>query len=86
MHLKRRDFIRLTAGSAAGAAAFYGGASFASPQGTGKTSPLQSLKPMISDIVPITLEERLSRIEKAQRLLVDNKIEVSAGGPAKGPW
>jgi len=31
---------------------------------------------MTDDVVPITLEERLSRIQKAQRLMVENKIEA----------
>src|SRR6185503_104083 len=66
MTLKRREFI-LTAGrAAAGTALLSGVTAF-------KSSHLQ---PMTGDIAPITLEERLTRIEKARRLMVDSKIEA----------
>ncbi len=35
-----------------------------------------NLLPMTDDVVPITLQERLARIEKAQRLLIENKIDA----------
>jgi Xaa-Pro dipeptidase len=35
---------------------------------------IRALKPMISGVAPITDEERRGRIEKAQRLMVENKI------------
>jgi Xaa-Pro dipeptidase len=77
MSLKRRDFIRLSAGSAAlTSSVFYGMPSFASPAATPKGTILDKLKPMTDDIVPITIEERKSRIEMAQRLMVENKIEA----------
>ncbi|WP_431215366.1 hypothetical protein ACQ86N_12095 [Puia sp. P3] len=31
---------------------------------------------MTGDVVPITVEERQARIQKAQRLMVENKIEA----------
>jgi len=37
---------------------------------------LQDLKPMTDDALPITVEERMARVEKAQRLMVENKIEA----------
>jgi Xaa-Pro dipeptidase len=43
---------------------------------SGGNSPMDKLKPMTDGIVPISKEERESRIEKAQRLMVDNKIEA----------
>lgn len=75
MTLKRRDFIKLSAGTTAGAAFL------ASCTSTGETtvksdSPLDKLKPMTADVKPITLAERESRIEKAQRLMVENNIEA----------
>jgi len=74
MSLKRRSFLRLTAGrAAAGAALFHGLSAFTKTAGA---SVLDDLRPMTDDVVPITLEERLSRIQKAQRLMVENKIEA----------
>jgi Xaa-Pro dipeptidase len=37
---------------------------------------LDSLKKMTDDVVPISLQERLRRIEKAQRLMTENKINA----------
>ncbi|MEQ8425472.1 MAG: M24 family metallopeptidase, partial [Cyclobacteriaceae bacterium] len=74
MTLKRRDFIKLSAGSTAGAALLAGcttPAATASPEG-----PMDKLKSMTTDIKPITKEERESRIEKAQRLMTENKIKA----------
>src|SRR5258708_1614767 len=34
------------------------------------------LQPMTGDIVPITVEERQARIQKAQRLMLENKLEA----------
>ncbi|MEP2669492.1 MAG: Xaa-Pro peptidase family protein [Cyclobacteriaceae bacterium] len=75
MALKRRDFIKLSAGSTAGAA-FLTSCTSSTETTTPSNSPLDKLKPMTSDVKPITVAERESRIEKAQRLMVDNKIEA----------
>ena len=37
---------------------------------------LSTLKPMTDGITPITVEERLARIDKARRLMVDNRIDA----------
>lgn len=76
MSLKRRDFIKKSAASA-GAATMFGSFSLgASPIPTkGDFQPLD-LKSMVEDIVPISVEERKRRIEKAQRLMVENKIKA----------
>jgi len=72
-HLKRRDFIKLSAGSTAGAALLVG---CSTPAATPtSSSPLDNLKNMTSDIQPITKEERINRLEKAQKLMIENKIE-----------
>ena len=72
MTLKRRDFIRHSAGKAAlGAALFQGLSSF---RKIDTKNTLSHLRPMTDDIVPITLEERIIRIQKAQRLMTENKI------------
>src|SRR4051812_26054322 len=76
MSLKRRDFIRLTAvNAAAGSAMIYGLSSFTSASAI-KPSVLDNLKPMTSDIVPITVQERENRIAKVQRLMIENKMEA----------
>lgn len=71
MSIKRREFLRLSAGNAAllyGFPAVLGTASGADP------AALQQLRSMTGDVVPITLEERKTRIEKAQRLMTENNI------------
>ncbi len=72
MSIKRRDFIRLSAGTAAGTSLLYYISSCAKPKGT----PMDDLKSMTDNVVPITVQEREARIEKAQRLMVENKIEA----------
>ena len=69
MSLKRRDFIRLSAGSTllAGLPAFKNPAAGTSPD------PLQHL---LADVQPITTEERLTRIEKARKLMTENNISA----------
>ena len=54
--------------------ALLGTTSCAAPVALPKSTPMDLLKSMTEDIVPITVQEREARIEKAQRLMVDNKI------------
>jgi Xaa-Pro dipeptidase len=68
MSLKRRDFLRLSAGSSM----MVGMSSFT----RFKDTPLEDLKPMTNDVVPISTAERLTRIEKARKLMAENKIEA----------
>jgi Xaa-Pro dipeptidase len=76
MSLKRRDFIKLSAGGAATGAAMFSGMTAFSP-GTNNKYPLSNgLRKMTDDVVPISLQERLSRIEKAQRLMTENNIHA----------
>ncbi|GAB1444866.1 MAG: aminopeptidase P family protein [Cyclobacteriaceae bacterium] len=75
MTLKRRDFIKLTAGTTAGVALLAGCSTPASTPPP-SSSPLDKLQSMTKDIVPISKAERESRIEKAQRLMTENKIEA----------
>src|SRR5215475_5134777 len=44
----------------------------------GQTVPgsIQSLKPMLDGVQPITNEERAARIEKARRLMRENKLDA----------
>ena len=39
-------------------------------------APIRALKPMTDGIVPITLDERRARIEKARRLMAENGIDA----------
>jgi Xaa-Pro dipeptidase len=68
MRIKRSDFIRFSAASTV----FLGLSSFRRPQKTA----LDDLQPMTADITPITTEERLTRIAKAQKLMAENKMEA----------
>src|SRR6195952_2397334 len=70
MSLQRRDFLRLSAGSSM----LFGLSSFTKLKGS--RSPLDDLKSMTDDVVPITTAERLTRIEKAKKLMAENKIEA----------
>jgi Xaa-Pro dipeptidase len=78
MSLDRRNFLKLSAGVAASTCLL------ASCEGPEKeesekqkaASPLAALKPMTGGVVPITDEERMARIEKARKLMAENKIDA----------
>ncbi len=75
--MKRRDFIRasaVTAGSATVLSSLNGCAE--APKQVESKSPLDDLKSMMEGVAPITLDERKARLEKAQRLMTDNKIDA----------
>src|SRR5579871_5072859 len=76
MTIKRRDFIRLSAGTAAVGTAIIAGVNACAAEPKVPASPMDKLKSMTDDIVPITVQEREGRIEKAQRLMTENKIEA----------
>jgi Xaa-Pro dipeptidase len=76
MKLKRRDFISASAVAAA-TSMIAGMNACASDTGKQDEKPLpDTLLSMTGDVVPITLEERKARIEKAQRLLTEQKMEA----------
>ncbi len=54
------------------------GAVLAKPQLSRADTPesIKALKPMLDGVVPITDEERKSRIEHARKLMIDNKIDA----------
>ncbi|HEX7333767.1 MAG TPA: Xaa-Pro peptidase family protein [Pyrinomonadaceae bacterium] len=68
----RRDFLRLSAGMA-GAALL--GNSITYAQST-QPEPIRRLQRMTQNVVPITVEERKGRIEKAQRLMREQRIDA----------
>ena len=76
MSLSRRNFIRNSVATA-GAVTIMSGMEGCSPAPeTASSNPLDNLKSMTNDIVPISVEERQGRIAKAQRLMVENKIDA----------
>jgi Xaa-Pro dipeptidase len=70
--IKRRDFIRASAGI--GAAAVVSGMTSNAYAQSKSSSSFDDLKPLADKVTPISVEERKARIEKAQRLMVENKI------------
>lgn len=73
MNMKRRAFLNK---SALGAGATFLIGANACTSDKEKSSVLDDLQSMTTDVVPITLEERKHRIEKAQRLMVENGISA----------
>ena len=82
MSIKRREFLTFSVG-AAGALGATGGL-WAAPNSNRratveagqKASPIDRLKPMTAGVVPISDEERMARMEKARKLMAENKIEA----------
>jgi Xaa-Pro dipeptidase len=81
MRSNRRSFLKLsaTAGLAAGAAACRNSGPTANAEAQPDAAPpasIRALKPMTEGIVPITLDERRARIEKARRLMAAERIDA----------
>jgi Xaa-Pro dipeptidase len=83
MRSNRRDFLFMSAGLAGAAALSCDtkkpeGSGGNAAQGSGANAslpePLRALRPMTDGIVPIADAERRARIEKAQRLMKENRI------------
>ncbi len=73
--MERRDFLKLSTGAGAAFVA----ASCTPNQNTSSgsdQSQFPELRSMTDGIVPITNQERLERIEKAKRLMVNNEIQA----------
>src|ERR1043165_4807487 len=69
----RRDFLRLSAGMA-GATLL--GTSLVHAQQNTQPEAIRGLRRMTDKVVPITLEERKGRIEKAQKLMREQRIDA----------
>ncbi len=76
MTLKRRDFINLSAIAAATGVVSGISSCTTDEQTKEKKSTPNDLQSMTADVMPITVKEREARVEKAQRLLTENKIEA----------
>ncbi len=75
MGIERRGFLRLIAGAASlGAAMVSGLPVLAGGKRLSGIARSSELSPMTGDVAPISLQERLSRIDKAQRLMAENNI------------
>ena len=74
MKIKRRQFINLSAATAAGVATSIGSLVNATPKKT--VGAMYDLQRMNGDVTPITVEERAARIKKAQTLMHDQNIEA----------
>ena len=80
MRIDRRVFLGTSAAAAVGTAAC-NQADTAQAQAPaaaagGQPPSIAALKPMTGDVKPITADERAARIEKARKLMVDNKIDA----------
>jgi Xaa-Pro dipeptidase len=75
MTLKRRDFINLSAIAAATGIAGISSCT-SDTQSKEKKSAIDALQSMTNEVVPITLQEREARVEKAQSLLTEQKTEA----------
>jgi Xaa-Pro dipeptidase len=72
MEMKRRNFLHLSS-LAVGTIAMN---SCTPAQEQAPETTQEKLKPMTDDVIPITIAERKGRIEKAQRLLAEAKMEA----------
>lgn len=76
MSLSRRDFIRSSAVTAGSVTLLSGLQSCDPKPAAAAPGPLDDLKPFPLEVPGITVDERKSRIEKAQQLMVENKINA----------
>jgi Xaa-Pro dipeptidase len=76
----RRDFLRLSAGIAGatllGRSIAYADTETYEPQQGAQPEPIRRLRRMTDNVVPITLDERKARVEKAQKLMRDNRVDA----------
>src|SRR5215217_1602534 len=76
----RRDFLRLSAGMAGvallGNSIVYAHTEALEPQQGSQPEPVRRLRRMTDNVVPITMEERKSRVDKAQRLMREQRIDA----------
>ena len=76
MTLKRRDFINLSAITTVTGMITGISSCNSTAQSNETTANAEQLKSMTADVVPISVKEREARIEKAQRLLTEQKMEA----------
>lgn len=74
----RRDFLRLSTAAAAGFSLLNGSASEADAKPTQSNQPeaIRGLRRMTDRVTPISNNERQARVEKARKLMRDNRIDA----------
>ncbi|MBK5254716.1 MAG: aminopeptidase P family protein [Vicinamibacteria bacterium] len=74
----RRDFFKTSGAAAFGATVAGAAVSSATEQSRDESlpAPITALKPMTSDVTPISMDERKARIAKAQKLLADTGMQA----------
>ena len=75
MNVKRRDFINLSILTAGGVVAGISSCNSKEEKEI-NTTTAKALASMTKDVVPITIEERQTRIAKAQRLMTEQNIQA----------
>jgi Xaa-Pro dipeptidase len=78
MSIKRRNFLKITAGALGVATAVpkNAAASQMARVAPSRETPIGRLRPMTAGIVPISDGERLTRMEKARRLMAENAVDA----------
>lgn len=76
IHRSRRSFLRGSAAVCAGTLAATAFNAAAAPPTGGLPAPILALKPVASQVVPITADERRTRLANAQRLMAEHKVDV----------
>ncbi len=76
MKLSRRNFLQSAGVATTVALANPTGALAAQSESKSLPAPIARLKPRKSEASPITVEERQQRIDKARRLMAENKIDA----------
>ncbi len=74
--MKRRNFIKRTAFGASAALVTGMSSCVSNETEIQEVTIFDSLKSMTNDVVPITIEERKSRIKKAQKLMQENGLQA----------
>jgi Xaa-Pro dipeptidase len=83
MSVNRRKFLSvsaLTAGSLGMSSSIFGRQLEEQETALDLPEAIRSLSPQLAGIVPITVAERKARIEKAQELMSQNKIDAILAG------
>ena len=80
MNISKREFLRSAGITGAGTLAVISGCDARRSEGPAMrvtaADPFENLRSMVDGVEPITTAERMGRIEKAQRLMVDNGIDA----------
>ena len=76
MDFSKRNFLRYAGIAAAASAAPLVGCQSKKMETPAIADPFADLHSMVEGVAPITVQERMTRIEKAQRLMVENEIDA----------